>query len=118
MSYGLEFFWIKVLKYNQYETALQNLNNGKIEVIESPNPSLIENHIIVNTNVSLISAGTEKMLLNFGNSNFIDKARQQPEKVIQVLDKAKSDGILSTYEAVQSKLKEPIPLGYSSVEES
>ena len=94
---------------------LQNLNNGKIEVIESPNPSLIENHIIVNTNVSLISAGTEKMLLNFGNSNFIDKARQQPEKVIQVLDKAKSDGILSTYEAVQSKLKEPIPLGYSSV---
>jgi len=53
--------------------------------------------------------GTEKMLVEFGKANFIDKARQQPDKVRMVLDKVKADGLLPTLEAVRNKLDQPLP---------
>src|SRR5690606_29556585 len=64
---------------------------------------------------TLISAGTERMLVDFGRASYLEKARQQPEKVRQVLDKVRTDGLLTTVEAVRSKLGQPIPLGYCHV---
>jgi len=70
------------------------------------------NAILVHTRATLISAGTERMLVEFGKASFLGKARAQPDKVLQVLDKLRSDGVLPTVEAVFSRLDEPLPLGY------
>lgn len=94
---------------------LQNLSNGKTELVEAPSPNLRAGHVLVDTSVSLISIGTERMLVDFGRSGFISKARQQPEKVRQVIDKVQTDGLLTTIDAVRSKLLQPIPLGYCNV---
>ncbi|MCK5310816.1 MAG: bi-domain-containing oxidoreductase [Desulfobacteraceae bacterium] len=94
---------------------LQNLGNGKTELVEIPAPGLKNRYINVKTSASLISAGTERMLIDFGKANFIEKARQQPEKVKMVLDKIKTDGLLPTIDAVRSKLDQPLPLGYCNV---
>jgi len=62
-----------------------------------------------------VSAGTERMLVEFGKAGLIDKARQQPDKVRMVLDKIKTDGLQPTLEAVLNKLDQPLPLGYCNV---
>jgi len=94
---------------------LQNVNSGKTELVEEPRPRLKAGHLIVETNVSLISAGTERMLVEFGKAGYIAKAKSQPDKVKQVIEKIRSDGLGPTIRAVRSKLDQPIPLGYSSV---
>ncbi len=73
--------------------------------------------VLIRTTHSLVSLGTERMLVEFGKSNLISKARQQPDKVKQVLDKIKTEGLLPTLEAVFNKLEQPIPLGYCNVGE-
>ena len=93
----------------------QNLLDGTINIIECSDPMVKSNEIKIRSTLSLISLGTEKMLLKFGNSNLIGKVKQQPEKVAQVLNKIKTDGIISAYESVTSRLNEPMPLGYSNV---
>lgn len=80
-----------------------------------PCPIVKPGHLLTRTNVSLVSTGTEKMLVEFGKANLIEKARLQPDKVHMVLNKAKTDGLLSTLDAVRNKLDQPIPLGYSNV---
>ena len=75
----------------------------------------MRDNLLVDTTVSLISTGTEKMLVNFGRSGLVSKVRAQPDKVVQVIEKAKTDGILATAKAVRSKLAQPIPLGYCNV---
>ena len=80
-----------------------------------PAPAVKHGMLLVRTSCSLVSAGTERMLVDFGKANFIDKARQQPEKVREVLDKVSTDGLLSTYDAVKTKLDSPLPLGYCNV---
>ena len=77
---------------------------------EVPRPNGGNGSLLVASRRSLVSVGTEKMLLEFGRSNLIDKARKQPEKVKQVLQKVKTDGLFATYEAVRSKLDQPIPM--------
>lgn len=94
---------------------LQDLSSGETLVIESPAPMLSKKSMKITSNVSLVSAGTERMLVDFGKSSYINKARQQPEKVKIVLDKVVTDGLATTYNAVKSKLGQPIPLGYSNV---
>jgi len=94
---------------------LQNLGNGHTYVEEAPRPQLSGNSLIIQTDVTLISAGTERMLVNFGKASYLDKARQQPEKVKMVLEKVRTDGLMTTIEAVQSKLAQPLPLGYCNV---
>jgi predicted dehydrogenase/threonine dehydrogenase-like Zn-dependent dehydrogenase len=91
---------------------LQHLRTGEIEVAQVPRPDLGCGQILIQTQASLISAGTERMLIEFGKANIISKARQQPEKVKQVLDKIKTDGLIPTLETVFRKLDEPLPLGY------
>jgi predicted dehydrogenase/NADPH:quinone reductase-like Zn-dependent oxidoreductase len=92
--------------------VLQNMRSGVTEVGEVPAPGLGRNQILIQTRASLISAGTEKMLVEFGHASLLAKARSQPDKVKQVLDKIKTDGLLPTLEAVFNKLDEPLPLGY------
>ncbi len=69
-------------------------------------------HLLVRSRASLISAGTERFLVEFGKASLLTKARQNPERVKQVLAKIKADGLLPTLEAVFNKLDEPLPLGY------
>ena len=95
--------------------VFQSLKNGDIMIENIPAPSLKKNHILIRTSKSLISTGTEKMLLNFGKSNYLSKALQQPEKVKVAINKIKNDGILNTTSSIFNKLNEPIPLGYCNV---
>lgn len=91
---------------------LQNLKNGDTELINTPAPLCRSGHLLIATQRSLISAGTERMLVEFGQGNLLTKARSQPEKVRQVVDKINTDGLLTTMEAVRNKLDQPLPLGY------
>lgn len=95
--------------------VLQDLSNGQTTVVEAPTPMPGRGQLLLRTTRTLISAGTERMLVDFGRASYLDKARQQPEKVKQVLDKVRTDGLLTTMEAVRSKLGQPIPLGYCHV---
>lgn len=94
---------------------LQNLASGETGLADIPSPKIRENHLLIRTIRSLVSVGTERMLVEFGKANLFDKARQQPEKVRMVLDKVKTDGILPTLEAVRNKLDQPLPMGYCNV---
>ena len=96
---------------------VQNLRSGVLELLEVPTPRASSGHILVRTRASLISAGTERMLVEFGKASLIDKARKNPDRVKQVLDKIKTDGLMPTLEAVFDKLDEPLPLGYCSAGE-
>ncbi len=91
---------------------LQNLSNGETSLVDVPCPQLTSGSILISTCNSLVSVGTERMLLDFGKANIIEKARQQPDKVKMVLSKAKNDGLFTTIDAVRSKLDQPLPLGY------
>ena len=96
---------------------LQSLENGDTILEEVPCPRVKSGHLLIRTSTSLVSAGTEKMLVDFGKANLVDKARQQPDKVKMVLDKVKTDGLMPTIEAVRSKMAQPLPLGYCNVGE-
>lgn len=94
---------------------LQSLRTGITEVAEIPVPSIRRGHLLINTSHTLVSAGTERMLVEFGKAGWIEKARQQPDKVRMVLDKIGTDGFQPTIEAVFNKLDQPLPLGYCNV---
>jgi predicted dehydrogenase/threonine dehydrogenase-like Zn-dependent dehydrogenase len=96
---------------------LQDLSNGKVKIQEVPCPQAIAGHLLVRTAVSLVSAGTERMLLEFGKATLLGKARQQPDRVREAWDKVKTDGLLPTIEAVRAKLEQPISLGYCNAGE-
>jgi predicted dehydrogenase/threonine dehydrogenase-like Zn-dependent dehydrogenase len=94
---------------------LQNLKSGVTTVTDVPVPSVAHGQLLIGTSVTLISAGTEKMLVEFGKGGWIGKARQQPDKVRMVVDKIRTDGLQPTLQSVASKLDEPFPLGYCNV---
>jgi predicted dehydrogenase/threonine dehydrogenase-like Zn-dependent dehydrogenase len=94
---------------------LQNLNDGSTLIVDVPAPRAGRGQLLIRTTCSLVSAGTERMLVDFGKAGLIEKARQQPDKVRQVLDKVRTDGLAPTLEAVRAKLDQPIPLGYCNV---
>ena len=91
---------------------LQNLSNGETSLADVPSPRNIESNILIATKNSVVSAGTERMLVDFGKSNLLNKAKQQPDKVKVVLNKVITDGLMTTIDAVRSKLDQPLPLGY------
>lgn len=93
----------------------QSLRSGETSVEAVPRPNVKAGHVLVKTTTSLISVGTERMLVDFGRAGFIDKAMKQPDKVAMVLEKIKTDGISAALESVFNKLNEPIPMGYSNV---
>ncbi|MBN1252711.1 MAG: bi-domain-containing oxidoreductase [Bacteroidales bacterium] len=94
---------------------LQSFKTGKTELAEIPAPIIKKGHILIKTTRSLVSLGTEKMLVEFGKASLIEKARQQPDKVKMVLDKIKAEGLMPTIETVFNKLEQPLPLGYCNV---
>ena len=96
---------------------IQSFKTGETILEEVPSPQIKRGCLLIRTSKSLVSLGTERMLVEFGKSNYLQKAKQQPDKVKQVLDKIKTDGLKPTVEAVFNELGEPIPLGYCNVGE-
>lgn len=94
---------------------IQNLNNGNTILEDVPAPFIKSGHVLIQTTRSLVSLGTERMLVEFGKSNLFQKAFQQPDKVKEVLNKVKTDGLKPTLNAVFNKLGQPLPLGYCNV---
>lgn len=94
--------------------VLQNLRTGEIVVAEVPVPALKPGMVLVRTAVSLVSAGTERMVVEFAEKSLVGKARSRPDLVRQMLDKAKREGWLTAVEAAFTRLDQPLPLGYSS----
>ncbi len=94
---------------------LQSLGSGKTELTEIPCPAMGPHDVLIRTRRTLVSPGTERMLVEFGKAGFIGKARQQPERVKEVLTKMRTNGIAPTLEAVFHKLGQPLPLGYCNV---
>jgi len=96
---------------------IQDLKKGDTILEEVPVPIIKAGSVLIKTTKTLVSLGTEKMLVEFGKANFLQKARQQPDKVKMVLDKIKTDGLKPTLDAVFNKLSQPLPLGYCNVGE-
>ncbi len=96
---------------------IQDLKSGDTKLEEVPVPRVGAGNVLIQTHRSLVSLGTEKMLVNFGQANLLEKARQQPDRVKEVINKMKTDGIKPTVEAVFRKLDTPLPLGYSQAGE-
>ena len=94
---------------------IQNLKNGDTILEEVPAPQVQPGKVVIQTTKSLVSLGTERMLVEFGKANLIQKAKQQPDKVKMVLDKIKAEGLIPTLETVFNKLNQPLPLGYCNV---
>jgi predicted dehydrogenase/threonine dehydrogenase-like Zn-dependent dehydrogenase len=94
---------------------IQNMKDGTTVLAEIPASGVTPGQLLIYTSVSLVSAGTERMLLEFGKAGLLSKARQQPDKVRQVVEKARTDGIAPTLDAVRSKLDQPLALGYCNV---
>jgi predicted dehydrogenase/threonine dehydrogenase-like Zn-dependent dehydrogenase len=94
---------------------LQSFKTGITSLEEVPAPRVSSGCVLIKTTYSLVSLGTERMLVEFGKSNLISKARKQPEKVRMVMDKIKAEGLLPTIETIYSKLQQPLPLGYCNV---
>jgi len=93
---------------------LQNIHNGVTEVVEVPIPQVQMGMALVHTRASLVSAGTERMLVEFAGKSLVGKALSRPDLVRQLVDKAHREGVLSTVEAAFNRLDQPMPLGYSS----
>jgi polar amino acid transport system substrate-binding protein len=91
----------------------QSYRTGKLALVDVARPRAPEGGILVETGVSLISAGTERMIVDLARKSLIEKARERPDLVAKVIDKAKREGVLATFDAVMTKLDNPIPLGYS-----
>jgi predicted dehydrogenase/threonine dehydrogenase-like Zn-dependent dehydrogenase len=97
------------------QQVLLNMGSGETLLIEAPIPVLQEGHVLVRTQRTLISAGTERMLLDFGRASMLDRALEQPDKVKMLFDKVRTDGLMAAIDAVRSKLDQPLALGYCNV---
>ena len=94
---------------------LQSLKTGDVQLAEVPCPRAGRGQLLIRSSRTLVSAGTERMLVEFGKAGWIDKARQQPDKVRMVIEKVRTDGLMPTMEAVLNKLDQPLALGYCNV---
>lgn len=94
--------------------VVQNYRTGELKVEELPPPALKPGGVLVRTAFSLISAGTERTIVETAQSSLVGKARSRPDLVRQVFDTFKREGLRSTYEKVKSRLDQSKPLGYSA----
>ena len=94
---------------------LQSIKTGSTKIFDIPIPHVSDGSLLIQTNKTLISPGTERMLIEFGKAGWLKKARHQPDKVRMVLDKIKTDGFQPTIETLRGKLDQPLPLGYCNV---
>ena len=96
---------------------IQSARSGKLSLKQVPDPQVRGGSVLVRTRASLISAGTERMVIDFAKKSLAGKAKERPDLVKKVLDKARRDGVLATFKAVMARLDEPLPLGYSAAGE-
>ena len=82
---------------------VQDLKKGDTILEEVPVPRLKTGSVLIKTTRTLVSLGTERMLVDFGKANLFLKAKQQPDKVKMVLEKMKTDGLRPTLKAVFNK---------------
>ena len=94
---------------------IQSFKTGETILEKVPKPQVKPGHVLIRTTKTLVSLGTERMLVEFGKANLLQKAKQQPDKVKEVLTKIKTDGLMPTVNAVFNKLSEPLTLGYCNV---
>jgi polar amino acid transport system substrate-binding protein len=94
--------------------VLQNNKTGRMTVVDVPVPVVQRGRVLVRATASLISAGTERMAVDEGKKSLIEKARERPELVKQVLERARNEGVIKTFNAVRSKLGSSTALGYSA----
>ena len=94
--------------------VLQNMRSGKTSVTEVPIPTPRAGTALIRTHASLVSAGTERSVVEFAEKSLLGKAQSRPDLVRQVIDKARREGLLGTVEAAFNRLDEPLALGYSS----
>ena len=94
---------------------IQSLKTGLTEISEIPIPRVYSGSLLIKTSNTLLSSGTERMLVEFGKAGLIKKAYQQPEQMKIVLDKLFTDGLKPTIEAIFNKINKPLPLGYCNV---
>ncbi|MHC1729267.1 MAG: bi-domain-containing oxidoreductase [Syntrophobacteraceae bacterium] len=92
---------------------IQSYKSGKITVEEVPRPQVLPGMVLMETRASVVSAGTEKMLVDLAKKSLLGKAKARPDLVKKVIVAAKREGFLNTFQKVRSKLETPIPLGYS-----
>jgi predicted dehydrogenase/threonine dehydrogenase-like Zn-dependent dehydrogenase len=95
--------------------VLQNMNTGQTYTVKAPAPKCSAGMILIESRLSLISAGTERMLVDFSKSSMLEKALLHPEKVKMVVRKIRAEGLLTALDAVRAKLDQPLPLGYCNV---
>src|SRR5919108_216662 len=93
---------------------VQSASTGALSVRDVPVPRVKAGHLLVRTAASLISAGTERMVVEFAKKSLIGKARSRPDLVKQVIEKARREGLLNTAQAAFNRLDRPMALGYSS----
>ncbi len=94
--------------------VVQNVRNGATQVREVPDPIAVPGHVVVANLASLISAGTERYVVDLARKSLIGKALERPDHVKRVLEKIRQEGLLLTAQQMRAKLEEPMPLGYSS----
>lgn len=94
--------------------VLQNLRTGETFVADVPVPKQKPGAVLVRTGASLVSAGTERMVVEFAGKSLVGKARSRPDLLRQIMDKARREGFLTTIEAAFNRLDQPMVLGYSS----
>ncbi len=96
---------------------LQNIKEGNAEIVEVPIPTIKPGYILVRNHASVVSSGTERMVVEFAEKNLLMKAKSRPDLVKQVLGKAQREGIIPTIQAAMNRLDTPMALGYSSAGE-
>jgi predicted dehydrogenase/threonine dehydrogenase-like Zn-dependent dehydrogenase len=95
----------------------QNLRTGETVLLEVPAPLAKKGYVLIKTHKSLVSTGTEKMLVGFGKAGLLKKARLHADKIEPLLNKIRSDGFVTTARSVMQRLDRWIPLGYCNAGE-
>src|SRR3954471_13763680 len=92
---------------------IHSIGTGAKEVSDLPAPQVRAGNVLVRVDDSLVSAGTERMVVAFAEKNLLQKARSRPDLVRQTLDKVRREGIVAAVEATRNRLDQPLALGYS-----
>src|SRR4030042_994542 len=96
------------------EQVIQNMHNGKLKVVQVPDPITKPGHVLIANACSVISAGTERAAIELAKKSLLGKAKDRPDQVRRILEKLKNEGILNTIAQVRERLDEPMTMGYSS----
>lgn len=94
--------------------VIQNIRNGALSLQDVPAPMVQPGHLLIANQASLISAGTEKLIMDLAGKSLLGKARERPDQVKRVLEKIRNEGLMRTINQVRTKLDEPMKMGYSS----